>query len=409
MSVETLILEKHAYGGECFGRLDDGRAVFVPYAVPGERVKIRLVEQKKSFARGELLQVLDASPLRTAARCSHYQECGGCHYQHIPYEVQLEVKTSVLRDQLERIGGITNPFVRSIIPSPLAWNYRNQVQFHLTMDGKLGFQGRNSNQVIPIQECHLPEKILNDLWPRMDLEPIPGLDRFVLRCDSNNDVLLVMDSGRPEPVELRIDLPISVIHSGPGGSIVLAGDDHIVIHVSSLSFWVSAGSFFQVNTMAAEKMLEHILEFLSIPSGATLIDAYCGVGLFSKFLAPRVAHLIGIEASASACEDYVENLDEFDQVELFEAPVEDVLLTLDVIPDIVLVDPPRAGLHRRALDGILKLGPDTLVYVSCDPATLSRDGRRLIQGGYQLTHITPLDLFPQTFHIESISFWEPVR
>ncbi|MCJ7700034.1 MAG: hypothetical protein MUO62_00485, partial [Anaerolineales bacterium] len=206
--------------------------------------------------------------------------------------------------------------------------------------------------------------------------------------------------------ELVVDLRISVVHSGPGGSLVLAGDDFIDIDASGRPFQVSAGSFFQVNTSMAGLMVQHILENLPIPEEATLIDAYCGVGLFSAFLAPHVERLIGIETSAAACQDYGVNLDEYDHVELYEAPVGDVLPALNVKPDVILVDPPRSGLDRSSLDGILSLAPESLVYVSCDPATLSRDARRLNEGGYNLKQITPFDLFPQTYHIESISFWE---
>jgi 23S rRNA (uracil1939-C5)-methyltransferase len=153
----------------------------------------------------------------------------------------------------------------------------------------------------------------------------------------------------------------------------------------------------------AGKMVSHLLERLHLSPQTTLIDVYCGGGLFSAFLAPRVGRLIGIESSPSACKDFAVNLDEFDHVELYEAPAEDVLPHLDAKPDAILVDPPRAGLERRALDGIATLNPQTIAYVSCDPATLARDIARLIANGYRLVEVTPFDLFPQTYHIESIS------
>ena len=406
MSQENVTLEKYAYGGESFGRLEDNRAVFVPYALPGEHVRIRLVEEKKGYARAELLEVLEPSPKRVEPRCPHFRHCGGCHYQHIPYDLQLEAKADILGDQLLRIGKIENPLIQPIVASPSPWNYRNQAQFHLTPEGRLGFQGKRSHQVISIQECHLLESTINDLWPRLDLEPIPGLDRMILREGADGDALLILESSDPEPVELVVDLPLSVVHSGPGGSLVLAGEDHLIIEVASRPFRVSAGAFFQVNTGMAESMVNHILDVLTIPPGTTLVDAYCGVGLFSAFLAPHVDRLIGIETSPSACDDFVTNLDEYGNVELYEAKVDEVLPGLDFKPEMVVVDPPRSGLGRRVMDCILDLAPETLVYISCDPATLSRDARRLIKGGYGLTQITPFDNFPQTFHIETISFWE---
>ena len=159
----------------------------------------------------------------------------------------------------------------------------------------------------------------------------------------------------------------------------------------------------------AAKMVAHLLDNLDLNPQETLVDAYCGVGLFSAFLAPRVARLIGIESHPEACEDFVVNLDEFENVELYEAPVEDALSALGMEVDILVADPPRAGLGRRTLEGIQTLNPRTIAYISCDPATLGRDARYLIEMGYQLRQITPFDLFPQTYHIESISFWDRIK
>jgi len=406
MTTETVTLEKFSYGGESFGRLPDKRAVFVLFTLPGEQVRIQIVDDKKGYARGSLLEVLEASPDRIAPRCPHFTFCGGCHYQHIPYQAQLEAKTEILRDQLLRIGNMDDPPIHPMVPSPTPWNYRNNMQFHLTPDGVLGFQAPRSHEIIPIQECHLPDAVINEIWPRLDMEPIPGLERLSLRVGVNEDLLLVLESSDPVPVELSVDLPISVVHSGPGGSLVLAGDDHIYIQVADRDFQVSAGSFFQVNTPVAVLMVQHVLENLKVTEEATVVDAYCGVGLFSAFMAPLVGQVIGIESSPSACDDFVDNLDEFDNVTLYEAPVGDILPILEIQPELVILDPPRAGLDRSAMDGLLNLMPEIITYISCDPATLSRDARRLNQGGYRMTQIIPFDLFPQTYHIESISFWQ---
>lgn len=419
MSVETVTLQKFVYGGDLLGRLDDGRAVFVPYGLPGETVHVRLIEDKKRFARADLVEVLEPSPERIQPRCKHHfslaantpknnwpQVCGGCHYQHVPYEEQLAYKRAILADQLERIGQLESPPVQATVPSPQPWYYRNHVQFHISPEGQLGFQAPRGAGVLAIEECHLPEQTINELWPQLEIESIPGLDRVAIRLGANDDLLIVLESSEPEPVSLSVDIPVSVLHQGPGGLLVLAGDDHIVIEVNERLFRVSAQSFFQVNTPMAAKMVDHLLENLDLTTQTTLIDAYCGVGLFSAFLGPHVGKLIGIESSPSACDDFVINLDEFDHVALYQAPVEDVLPELEARPEVILVDPPRSGLGRRTLDGILALEPDTLAYVSCDPATLARDAKRLTRGGYRLEAITPFDLFPQTYHIESISLWK---
>jgi 23S rRNA (uracil1939-C5)-methyltransferase len=395
------------YGGDALGRLPDGRALFVPFGLPGELVRARIVEEKRGHARGELVEVLEPSLQRITPLCLHFGLCGGCHYQHLGYTDQLEAKAAILKEQLERIGRLENPDVRPAVPSPNPYYYRNHIQFHLTEEGKLGYFDISGRSVFPVQECHLPEGPLNRLWPQLDFEPIAGLERIGLRMGAGEEFQMILESESEETPELSVEeLPLSAVHISPAGALVLAGGEAVEMEVLGRSFRVSAGSFFQVNTPLAGAMVEELLDYLPLSPESSVLDVYCGVGLFSAFLAPQVGRMVGIESSASACADFSENLDEFDNVELYEAAAEDVLPQLNLKVDIVIVDPPRAGLERRALDAILKLSPEMLAYISCDPATLARDARRLVEGGYLLLHSTPFDLFPQTYHIESISFWE---
>jgi 23S rRNA (uracil1939-C5)-methyltransferase len=407
-----LSLTAQAYGGEAIGR-HDGRAIFVPFALPGEIVRAGIIEERKNFARAELLEVVKPAPERIDPKCPHYTVCGGCHYQHLAYPDQLRVKTEVLRDQLTRIGKIANPPVREIVPSPNEWNYRNHIQFHLDDNAKLGFIAAQaasarhdgpSLSVLPVNECHLPEAGLNALWPTLELEPGTPLNRISLRA--GEDVLLLLESDTLETPELELESDISVVHLLEDDPVILAGDGYIVIEVLGRPFKVSAASFFQVNTPMAAKMVEHLLEILPLAPTSTVLDVYCGVGLFSAFLAPRVGKVIGIEAAPSSCEDFTVNLDEFDNVELYEDAAEEVLPHLKKYADIVLLDPPRVGLDRAVIDALIAKKPEIIAYVSCDPATLARDAARLIAGGYKLKQVTPFDLFPQTYHIESISIFE---
>jgi len=408
--IHTISLSTHTYGGETLGRLPDGRAAFVPFALPGEKVQVRLTEEKQRYVKAELLEVLEPSPARINPFCTHFGICGGCHYQHLAYKDQLLAKTNILSDQIERIGGLINPPINIMIPSTHEVHYRNHVQFHLNQDGQLGYHRSRSNDVIAIQECYLPEEQINILWPQLDFEAIPELSRIGLRSGSEDSLQLILESSDPIPPMLSIeDLPISVVHLSPFGSLVLAGSETLSIEILNRSFQVSAGSFFQVNTCIAEKMVEHILRNLSnfYPPGSntTIIDAYCGVGLFSAFLAPHTNKLIGIESAPSSADDFVINLEEFDNVELYEATLDYVLSNLDIKSDVMILDPPRSGVDKRTIDSLLKNPPRILIYVSCDPATLSRDARRLSSAGYKLEQLTPFDMFPQTYHIESISFW----
>jgi 23S rRNA (uracil1939-C5)-methyltransferase len=406
-------LEKQVFGGETMGHLDDHRPVFVPFALPGERVRLHLVEEKHSYARAELLEIVEASPGRIQPRCRFFGICGGCHYQHMPYASQLEVKSGILLDQLSRIGKVNNPPIQPVQNCPTPWNYRNQVQFHLGSDGRLGFQAPNSSQVVAVSECHLPEAPLNSLWPELMVEPGTGIQKVSLRLGMDDELLLLLESNSPAPPGLEVQAGVSVVHRYKGEGLVLAGDEHVHMEIippgsdpgsQKRSFQVSAGSFFQVNTRMAEALVGHLLEILP-DRMETLLDVYCGVGLFSSFLAPRVQRLIAIEVSPSACNDFCINLDEFDHVELYEAPAEQVLPALQVKPDVILVDPPRAGLGRNCLQAILAMQPRILVYISCDPSTLARDTRHLLAAGYLLQRVTPFDLFPQTFHIESVSLF----
>jgi len=403
---QEIILTTLTYGGDAMGRLEDGRAVFVPFGLPGERVRVRLTEEKRNFARGEVLEILEASPHRILPRCKHFGVCGGCHYQHLPYEEQLEAKTEILRDQLLRIGKLENPPVQKMVASASPWNYRNHVQFHLTEEGKLGYVKAQDPAVFAITECHLPEGSINSLWPQLEFEPGTNIERVSVRAGKEDDLMLALESDSPESPELEIEAGISVAHIFEEHTVVIAGNDHVNISVLERDFRVSAASFFQVNTAMAGKMVNHLMANLPVKQSDMLLEVYCGAGLFSAFFAPTCERVIGIEASPSACEDFSFNLDEFDNVELYEGLAEDVIPYLEAKPDFVLVDPPRAGLEKRVVDGILKLNPRFLAYVSCDPSTLARDAARLLNGGYHLKDVTPFDLFPQTYHIESISFFE---
>lgn len=399
-------LTTFTYGGDMMGRLDDGRAIFVPFGLPGERVRIRLTEEKRNFARGELIEIVEPSPKRIVPRCKHFGDCGGCHYQNLPYEEQLKAKTEILRDQLIRIGKIENPPVQQMVGCPNPWNYRNHVQFHLTEDGKLGYVRADVPNAFAITECHLPEGFLNAIWPQIEFEPGTNIERVSLRAGKDYDSMLILESNTPEAPTLEIEACISVAHVFDENTVIIAGNDHILISVLGRDFRVSAASFFQINTIMAEKMVSYLITNLPITNSTTVLDVYCGAGLFSAFLAPKFERVISIESSPFACEDFAFNLDEFDNVELYEGAAEDVIPHLEADPSVILVDPPRAGLGKRVVDGILKLDPGLIAYVSCDPSTLARDAARLINGGYRLKDVTPFDLFPQTYHIESVSLFE---
>ena len=198
---------------------------------------MRLVEEKKNFARGEIVEILESSPDRIEAKCIHFGECGGCHYQNLPYEKQTRAKTDILIDQLKRIGKIENPPVKPMVACPNPWNYRNHVQFHLTEEGKLGYVSPlplgEGLGVRAVTECHLPEPSIDQLWPQLEFEPETNVERVSLRNGMDDDLMLVLESETPETPELEIEAGISVTHIYEENTVVLAGSDHVLMHVSS--------------------------------------------------------------------------------------------------------------------------------------------------------------------------------
>jgi 23S rRNA (uracil1939-C5)-methyltransferase len=391
------------FGGDAMGRLNDGRPIFVPFGIPGERVRVEIIEEKANFCRGRLLDVLKPAPQRIQPRCKHFGVCGGCHYQQLGIEEQLRIKRQIVIDQFKRIGKFEEPPVEEIIPSPEQWNYRNTVQFHLSKNGKLGYQKAATNQIVEIVECHLPMPLINNTWPELEIDPAAGVERINLREGEGEDLLLVMEGRSGAVPEFEVDFPLSAVYLGEGSEMLLSGDPFTTMRVKEREFRVSAESFFQVNLPQAEKMVDLVLRSLNLNSNDAVLDCYCGVGLFSAFTAPQVSKVIGVELSESACEDYAVNLDEFDNVELYVGAAEQILPGLKVKVNKVVVDPPRAGLERAALSAILGMKPEKIVYVSCDPSTLARDARLFADAGYGIERVTPLDLFPQTFHVECVA------
>lgn len=410
-----LLITSLSHAGEGIAR-HEGRVIFAPFALPGERVRVELIEEKKGFVRARLLEILTPSPDRIEPRCPHHfsiihhqsfvSACGGCQLQHLAYPAQLIFKQRQIIEQLMRIGGWpeaeARALVRPALPSPQTFGYRNQMQFALTPEGRPGLHAASSNTIVPIRECPIAAPAIMELFARLAIEPAPEFERLTLRAGAD-DALIVFEAAAGAP-ELETDLPVSVALLRPdGASLALAGRDYLVETVKGRDFRISAGSFFQVNTPVAERLVDEVLVALDLRGGETVLDVYCGVGLFSAFIAPLAARVIGVESFEPAVDDAAVNLDEFENVEIYNAPAEDVLPALTEHVDVAVLDPPRAGCASAALDALLALAPARIVYVSCDPATLARDARRLADGGYRLDFVQPLDMFPQTHHVESVT------
>jgi 23S rRNA (uracil1939-C5)-methyltransferase len=273
------------------------------------------------------------------------------------------------------------------------------------MDFQLG-KGAEFPNILEIEECHLPAPALNDFWQELEFGENNLFRQISLRQDAAENLMLIFRSENPETPEMTLEDELSVVHVVGDEMIVMGGDDHSVCTLHGRPFRVSATSFFQPNSTVAEQIISHLLSALPLNEKTTLLELHSGIGSISAFLAPKVGRLICVEKSPTACDDFSINLDEFGNVELYQAQAMDVLKSLDFTPDILLTDPPASGLGRHTLDGILRLAPPTLAYISRDPSTLARDAKKLIEGGYSLTDVTPFDVAPQTFQIDSVAIFE---
>jgi 23S rRNA (uracil1939-C5)-methyltransferase len=396
ISIESLVA-----GGKGLGRLPDGKAIFIPFVLPGERVRVRLREEKKGYAIGELLEVLEENPIRIKPKCLHYQQCGGCHLQHIAYADQVQFKREFFIEQLQRIGGLEQLPPIDVIEADPQWHYRNAVQFHTTAEGELAYMDAAHARPFPVKECWLPMDQISSLWPQISLDDQMDLKRLEVRQNQTGEILLIIESRGTEIPEMEITLPLSAVHVSAADEVVLSGDPYLLQTVGSHAFQVSARSFFQTNFQGARALVNTVMEMAS-PLNGTLLDLYCGVGLFSRFLAEQFNRIFAVEVSESACDDFLINLGEFEHISLYQGTVERVLPDLDVKADCVIVDPPRKGVDRYALDAITDMRVPAIIYVSCDPATLARDIKRMNTAGYVINRSVLVDMFPQTYHTEAV-------
>jgi 23S rRNA (uracil1939-C5)-methyltransferase len=412
MNTITFKLTDMAHGGDALGR-HEGKVIFVPYAIPGETVRVEIINDKGRYAFARLLEVLEPSPDRVEPRCPYFGagKCGGCQWQHIDYSAQVRLKANIVADQLERIGDLAAEDLAAVAIRPTladenGWRYRNHAQLHPAPDGSLGFQRASGEGIITIDDCLVLHPRLSDLYDSLDLE-LDKLTRLTLRAGTaTGDCMLVFEMEDDLPPALETDAPIScVILLSDGAFANLVGNNYITEVVAGHAYRISAPSFFQINTPQAAKLVQLAMEYLDLQGDDTVLDAYSGVGLFTTHLAERAGLVVSVEEAPSAVDDLLENTAEFDNVEIVEGAVEDALPDISVPLDAALLDPPRAGLDRFALDALVEHGPARIVYVSCDPATLARDTKRLTRAGYRLVEVQPVDMFPQTYHVESVALF----
>jgi 23S rRNA (uracil1939-C5)-methyltransferase len=406
MTIVSLKLDNMAHGGDAVGR-HNGQAVFVPFGIPGETVRVELTESQRRYVHARLIDVLEPSPARTEPPCPYFGLCGGCQWQHIAYEAQLDSKRRIVEELLTRIGRQPTSEVYAPLPAESPWAYRNHVQLKLDREGRIGLYAVQSHDVVPIDVCLVSHPLIDELWDALDIE-FEGLEGVALRAGiATGEQLVLFEGASSEPPALEVDLPISCVYQTHMDELtILAGSSSLHEELLGQRFQISAPSFFQVNTAQAERLLQTVRAYLAPKPHERLLDAYCGVGVFAHALAPELAEVVGIESSPWALKDALANA-RTDNVTIIGDRVELALAEMDQTFDAIILDPPRAGCAPETLERLLACHPTRLVYVSCDPATLARDVRQMTAYGWQLERVQPIDMFPQTYHIECVALLRP--
>ena len=423
-----LTIEKLVYGGDGLARLpadERGRrkTVFVPFVLEGEQVEAPLVQQKSEFARARVRRVLAPSPARVEPRCPYFLRCGGCHYQHASYEHQLEIKAAILKETLKRIAKLQLETELQVHPSP-PWNYRNRTRMRLHAEPfALGYYRFGSHSLLPVEECPISSPQINRgiaaLWQLGRAGKIPeaiGEIEFFANAEDTQLLLqlYLVDGLAPAALQefyaaLHNVLPemagLTCFSTEPAATAprteslpqLSHGAAELTYHIADHDYRVSAGAFFQVNRYLTEELVRIVTHG---SSGRTALDLYAGVGLFAVPLARSFERVVAVESSQISHSDLQYNPPQ--NVKAVHATTEQYLQRSINTPDLVVVDPPRGGLGEAVAQALVRLQAPRLTYVSCDPATLARDLRVLSAAGYVIEQAHLVDLFPQTFHLESV-------
>ena len=427
-SVVELEVTDQPYGPDAFGRLD-GLAVFVSGAAVGDTVRATVTEHRKSFVKAEAIEVLTPSPHRVAPLCPLAEKCGGCQWQHISYERQLVAKREAVQAALERIGGWTDIAVADVVPSP-AGSARNKANHTVSTHGeafRAGYHEHHSHRIVDVQTCplnlprmdralaHTSRLLAEGRWRKV----ADSLSGISARESTRGEVVIRLigfggSATAAFATELAHSSPepltgVTVSHTrGPKATErTLQGTNRMTETVGGLAYSVSAESFFQTNPHVTPLLVAHVVARLALAGGECVVDAYGGAGLFSLAVAGKAARVDLIETAGSSTDDARRTfaMHGLENCTVHTMPVERTRSRVRAA-DAVICDPPREGTSLKAAEALISLGAARLVYVACDPASLARDSRKLRDAGYRLTSVQPFDMFPQTYHVETVAVFE---
>lgn len=429
-----------SHDGEGVG-FAEGFTLFVPETAPGDLAAVKVITVQKSYARALPVSIIRLSPYRTTPACKHFHECGGCQLQHIQYNHQLRLKQKRVIDALQRLGGLEVQ-VQPIIGMPYPWNYRNKAQVPLAFEHDrvvAGFYEKRSHRVVNIEECPIQHpgsnQVINETRATLQELQIPiydeknhkGIVRHILSrvSFSTGELLLtIITNGEKilhiaqlvERIGSSIENLVGIVQNvniRPGNTILgtnnirLWGRPYLVEKLGGLTFQISSQSFFQVNPAQAEVLYDRVLAFAGLTGREMIFDLYCGTGAIALYLAGKAGRVIGVDNVLKAVEDARVNasINRINNSEFYSGRAEEVvpdLLKKGYHPDVIVVDPPRKGCEVKLLETMVTAAPERIIYVSCNPATLARDLRFLVEKGYTLMKIQPVDMFPHTSHVECV-------
>ncbi len=422
----TVTIDHLSYGPAGIGRVD-GKVIFVPGTVPGDTVEVVIEEDKKTYAVARLVSVQQPSPQRRQPPCPYIPRCGGCPWQHISYAEQLRAKEALVRENMRRVGGLAEPPVLPIIPSPQEWHYRHRIRLRTEPPARLGFYQARSHELVEIESCHIagetsPDQlrvardwlaVLQTIVRRVELLN----SEAVLRSDTPPRIVLVGNAEGPfQAADAAACTRFLNDHPEVGGLVLFGrgwrhewGEVGITLDLGMDDFFlvVSSGTFTQVNLAGNRTLIATLLRIGDFSTQDNVIELYCGAGNLSLPLASRVRALIGVEQDRVAVANARANVARlgFANVRFMHTSVRKGVAALvqnGEHADVVVLDPPRAG-AAEVIDRLPRLGAQKIVYISCDPTTLARDLQRLGQHGYRVVALQPIDLFPQTYHVETIA------